>query len=251
MNETQVFSVSLKTRDGKIEQAPLQVLWDLITSYEVDIFEVSLHQITKDFLQYVKEHELSADVKSDFALMAARLVLYKSRLMLPGAAEAPEEPEDRLPLELVEQLLEYKKYQMAAEKMAELANDSEKAATRESSWDNYLEADSYLDVDIIRLLKVYQEFLIRKESELPIEVEQEEIRIEDMMDYLTKLLQAQMRVTFFHSIAGKSLLFTVVFFMSALELAKVGEATLRQEIVYGDILIEKNSRRATPDEVSI
>ncbi|RME92903.1 MAG: ribulose phosphate epimerase [Candidatus Hydrogenedentota bacterium] len=236
------YAVSIATKEGEVKTAPLEVLWDLITSYEIDIFEVSLSRITADFLAYMKDKEasLDAEAKSDFALMAARLVYYKSKLLLPSEPVNVEEAEDKLPLDLVEQLLAYKKYQLAAEKLEMLRTENEQMIKRDSTWHLYDEDSIYLDVDIIRLLKTYHDFLLRKEAELPMAVEKEEVKIEEMLEYLNQLLHQKQKIHFFHTVAGKNLIFTVVFFMACLEAAKIGNAKLFQEYVFADILIEKS-----------
>ncbi len=116
-----LFFVLWENQEGSKEEGPLEVLWELIESYKVDIFDVSLRKITDDFIQFLKKaEELNVEPASSFICMAARLILYKSRALLPNLSieEADEEP--RLPPELVQQFLEYRKYQLAAERLHEI-----------------------------------------------------------------------------------------------------------------------------------
>ncbi|WP_125703276.1 segregation and condensation protein A [Lacticaseibacillus daqingensis] len=96
---------------------PLDLLWHLIRTNEVDIYDIPIAQITSQYLDYLHQmQDLRLDVAGDYFVMAASLMALKSKLLLPQAA--PEEPADTDYVDpradLVAQLLTYQVYQEAA-----------------------------------------------------------------------------------------------------------------------------------------
>src|SRR6056297_984409 len=109
-------------------EGPLDLLWSLIKKAKIDITEISLAEITEQYLQYLKLMEqLNVNIAMDFIVMASELIYYKSRVLLPGAEIDDEYFVPPLPPELVQKLLEYKKYQQASKTlwdMYEIQSDS-------------------------------------------------------------------------------------------------------------------------------
>jgi segregation and condensation protein A len=91
---------------------PLDVLWELIRKSKIDITEVSLAKITEQYLEFLKIMErLDVKLASDFILLASELIYYKSKALLPGGEVEDEYYTQPLPPELIQKLLEYKKFQ--------------------------------------------------------------------------------------------------------------------------------------------
>ncbi|NBU97395.1 MAG: ribulose phosphate epimerase, partial [Spirochaetia bacterium] len=83
--ESSLFLVKWNTNEGGWTEGPLSVLWSLIESYKVDIFEVSLSRITEDFITFLKlARNLPIEISSEFTKMAASLVYLKSKALLPN-----------------------------------------------------------------------------------------------------------------------------------------------------------------------
>jgi segregation and condensation protein A len=102
-------------------EGPLDLLLHLIERQELDITEVSLAQVTNQYVEYLAQlSERDPDTLADFLVVAAKLLLIKSRVLLPQppAAPLPEEEEDGR--DLVRQLIEYKKYKEAARRLKEI-----------------------------------------------------------------------------------------------------------------------------------
>jgi len=243
-----LYSVSFKTREGESKFGPLDLLWQLIESYEVDIFEVSLHKITEDFLAFIAANQLEVDVKSDFVLMATRLIYYKSKLLLPETDIEDTDILDVLPEELVHQLLEHKKFQMTAEKMNEMALESQLTFNRVPEWDMYEEGLNLFEVDLLNFLKIFQSFLQRKEKEKPISLEAEEIIVEDIIMDLRRLLSEYEKISFFHYIKTFSVSRCIGVFLAVLEMGKLTEVTVFQDAQFNDIMVKKTDKLLPPDE---
>src|ERR1700712_5771771 len=101
----------------EIFEGPLDLLLYLIKRDELDIYEISLEQITRQYLEYLQAFkELNIDVAGEFVVMAANLIYLKSRSLLPVDQQPPEEDveEDDPRWDLIRQLIEYKKFKEAA-----------------------------------------------------------------------------------------------------------------------------------------
>lgn len=229
------FQVAFHTRAGSEQKGPLAVLWTLIESYEVDIFSVSLSRMTTDFLSYMDRAEITLEEQADFAHLAARLLYYKSRQLLPNAVIGDDTPPDTLPYELVEQLLEYKKMQQAAEEMRRLEEKSQLRVLREPAWSSFDGDQDYLEVDLLSFLKAFRDFLVREEKSRPMQIEDETISVEEMMSYLHSKLMGDAEASFFRAVAGFSLPRIIACFLALLELAKQKIIILRQDQWLADI----------------
>lgn len=231
----QKFSVLFTNRDGEEQEGPLAVLWRLIESYEVDIFEVSLSRITEDFLNFMKSADVPISEESEFVVMAARLIYYKSKLLLPNPGFEEEYEEDTLPLELVDQLLEYKRFQQAAETLREYEEKNQMSFTREASWGDYSEDIDFLRVDLVSFLKAFQDFMIKEEAARPIQIEEEPVSVEDVMQTITEQVTEKGTMSFFDFIRGAGISMAVAAFLAVLELARLRLITVVQLQYLGDI----------------
>jgi len=233
------FSVSFLLRSGEKGEGPLHVLWQLIEKYKVDIFDVSLTQITADFLSYIRDKAISLEERSDFASMVTRLIFYKSRLLLPnpGYEEDSHAENDVLPRELIEKLLEYKKFQGATEILASLETERQNSFTREPVWDIYESGMDFLDVDLISFLKAFRAFLDRSEQTGRVLIPPENINIEEMMDALDKKLAMEQEFYFFAWVKNFSLMMIVVSFLAILEYTRLRKIRLEQNDPFSDIKI--------------
>ena len=109
----------LKILLGEFE-GPLDLLLHLIRQEHVSIYDIPVARITDEYLRYLRlMQELDIAVAGDFLVMAATLIELKTKMLLPrDPLAAPEEEEDPR-TELVNQLLEYQKYKLAAEQLGE------------------------------------------------------------------------------------------------------------------------------------
>src|SRR5713226_7216070 len=104
----------------EIFEGPLDLLLYLIKRDEIDIYDISLERITRQYLEYLQAFkELNIDVAGEFVVMAATLIYLKSRSLLPVDQQPPDEDADEEDprWDLIRQLLEYKKFKEAAEQL--------------------------------------------------------------------------------------------------------------------------------------
>ncbi|MGH7970183.1 MAG: segregation and condensation protein A, partial [Limisphaerales bacterium] len=110
-------------------EGPLDLLLDLIRKQKINIYDIPIANITKQYLDYLRMmKELNIDVAGEFVLMAATLIYIKSRMLLPPDPTAPEEDEEDPRTELVQRLLEHEQFRNAAEMLRS------KQTVEEATW---------------------------------------------------------------------------------------------------------------------
>ncbi len=245
MSQTPEFVVRWNNQDGGLTEGPISVLWSLIDSYKVDIFEVSLSRITSDFIQFLRTSQsLSIELTSEFAVMASHLVYLKSKALLPDPGFEEEDYDPPLPKELVDKLLEHKKFQMAGQKLAELDRITAGMFTRETN--QVLEdEETWLDVSLVDLISAFNSILERESSneELPPPIYEghQQYSVEDKMEYLQKLLEERGEVHFLDIFQTDSpeKKEVVAAFLAVLETVKIRICKVVQHKVFGEIKIVK------------
>jgi len=142
------FQIQLESFEG-----PLDLLLALIQKNEMDIFNISIARITEDYLEYMKiVQTLDLDVAGDYLVIAATLVLMKSRALLPTETPEQEEEEEEDPELLMRRIEEYKQYQSAAEVLREKEQVQKQQFYRESkSSEDLGETIEFYDLNIYDL----------------------------------------------------------------------------------------------------
>lgn len=109
------YQITIPEFDG-----PMDLLLHLIREHELDIYDIHISKITKEYLAYLDLMEsLNIEIAGDFLVMAATLMQIKSRMLLP-VDPSPDEPEEDPRLELMRRLVEYKKFKDASEQLQEM-----------------------------------------------------------------------------------------------------------------------------------
>ncbi len=209
-------------------EGPLDLLLFFIKRDELDIYDIPISYITEQFLEFVyMMEELDLDVASEFVLMASMLMSIKAKMMLPRQESDAEELDENDPrYELVQRLLEYKRYKEMAGKMADMDENARKVYER-----GYVEADivkkqatgeALKDVTIFDLISAFRKVLSDIERQNIVhKVEKVETTIERQSEFILYTLQNTGKQTFRELCAGmKSKVIVVVTFLSVLEMIK-------------------------------
>lgn len=242
--KTVPFLVKWNNAEGGYSEGPLSLLWSLIESYKVDIFDVSLSRITRDFLGFMKlSNHLSLELGTEFTLMASNLLYLKSKALLPDPGYEEDEPEPALPKELVEKLLEYKKFQLAGKKLSLLEKFSSAMMRRESNQvlSFGTEEETWLDLNLIDLISAFNGIL--QKSAVNIEepellIAEQELSVSDKMDYIISSLENSGGEIYFSEVfysAEPENMDIVISFMAILELVKQKITRVMQNVMFGDI----------------
>src|SRR5437879_6241748 len=149
----------------EVFEGPLDLLLYLIKRDEIDIYDISIERITRQYLEYLQAFkELKIDIAGEFVVMAANLIYLKSRSLLPLDQQPPEEDaeEDDPRWDLIRQLVEYKKFKEAAAQLHDRALEQERIFTRDGGSVAISGAPMPLhEVGIFQLLNDFEEVLIR------------------------------------------------------------------------------------------
>lgn len=225
-------------------EGPLGLLLHLIRKEEMDIFDINIHQITRQYLDYLKAmRNLDLEMAGEFVAMAATLIHIKSRMLLPQYDEKGEEVESEDPRKvLVQRLLEYQKFQEAAQKIYErplLGRDWWLRGRREE----FVASDEgeviLEDNPLFSLISAYRVAVKKMQKTVHRvigELQSIANRIMEIKDRLIVGQRVLLRDLVQDMERGRDQL--LVTFLSTLELAKMGFVSLFQSEVYGDIHIE-------------
>ncbi len=228
----------------EIFEGPFDLLLFLIRKHEIDIYDIPIHDITNQFLEYIKLMKiLDLEVAGDFIEMVATLMNIKARMLLPKPVFGDEDDVEDPRTELVQRLLEYKKFKEAASEMSEFEDHRRKMYSRKfflkpedekpSSTEEYLQ-----NVTLFDLLLAFKKALDNMPKVTYHEVKKIEVTIEEQTDYILNMLEAQPNILFSKLIEKlKDRIVIIVTFLALLDLIKLRKIIVRQSRVFDDIKI--------------
>lgn len=236
------YSVQLKVYEG-----PLDLLYDLITKHKIDIKDISIIEITKQYLAYLDMlEEFDLEIASEFITMASKLLQIKSRYLLYKQRDDENEEDPRL--ELMEKLVEYKKFKNATEDLKNNVTYIEDVFYRKKE---EVVIDEKLDLETISLeaivkilphiMKVDKEELEEiKDDKLNKIVKTRIISVEEKMHYVRDIIKEKEDIKFTNLISNYEKDEIIATFLSVLELIKTNEVIVAQDLFFDDILIKRN-----------
>lgn len=232
----------------EIFEGPLDLLLYLITKDEIDIYDISIERITKQYLQYIESFQLlNIDLASEFIVMAAKLMYIKSRTLLPRSEQPPEEDaeEEDPRWELIRQLIEYKKFKDAAGVLALKEREQENVFAHSPEKTKPVDPDTapLAEISIFDLIRAFQGVLKRFEEAHDLgDIIDDRFTVSDKMDLLLGSLKPGQGMSFqslFASATTKAEV--IVTFLALLELMKLNQFRVFQDQVLGDIEIERRA----------
>ena len=223
-------------------EGPLDLLLHLIKTSKMDIYDISVEEITKQYIDFIKsQEEMNLTIASEYLVMASELIELKSRMLLPRNEEEEEEDPRE---DLVNRLIEYQKYKDMISSFKELEKERKDIFTKDPI--NYNElSDTHATNDgsitLDDLVDALSKFLERKELEKPIstKITKKEISVQDRTRDIRNILKNKKKVSFFDLFEVKTREYVVVTFLSILEMAKFGEIEIIQENNFNNIIINK------------
>jgi len=246
-------------QDNKLEfkinefQGPLDLLLHLIDKNKFNIFDIPIVEITEQYLEYVNAmQESNLDIMSEFLVMAATLISIKAKMLLPKEEKEEEEEEDPR-AELVRRLLEYKMYKYASYELKDMEMDAVRAYYKPASIPEEVKqykeeidpAEVVGDTTLAMLNEIFNQVMKRTVDRVdPIRskfgtIEKEEIRIEDKMEEIRSSVKGLKGINFRTLLEMQaSKINVIVTFLAILELMKVGDIVIKQDELFGDIIID-------------
>ena len=223
-------------------EGPLDLLLDLIRRQELNIFDIPIAQVTKQFQEALGQMEtMNIEIAGEFVLMASTLVHIKSKWLLPREPGDTGEGDDDPREDLVQRLLEHEKFKNAAQMLRE------KQMVESVTWskpdiDTFAGEQGEIVVGIWDLVKAFQYALEHPPQDTTYEISREEITIADMMEVIrSQLLQTDEPVpiaAFVQRFPHKRGLITL--FLALLEMIRLEAIVAIQKEMFGDILLRKH-----------
>ena len=232
-------------------EGPMELLVHLIQVNKIDIYDIPIAALTEQYMTYLSEmRRFDIEVASEFLVMAATLLLIKSRMMLPKAPKETEEEEDEDPRqELVRRIVEYQRYKKVSLLMEERAEDESRYVGRAPT-ELPVRFAPPQGLSVQALWDAFRTVLaVKRELTIPEAiVAHEEYRVEDQMQMICeRLLEAEDGSAAFED------LFTVgtrdelvATFLALLELIRRRVVVVRQPKLFGPIRVELRGTDGIP-----
>ena len=223
-------------------EGPMDLLMHLIEKNKIDIYDIPIAEVTEQYLTYLEQFkEFNIEVASEFLVMAATLLQIKSRILLPKPKKIDEDEDDSEldpRQELVDRLLEYRRFKEVSEVLDQLATDRSKMFFREPEQllTQYISLEG-LDVNL--LVTAFNAVLEANVDDTAL-VSREKFSVQDkMMDIMVLLHKSKQGILFtdaFTRAGTKSEL--VVTFLALLELIKLKRVFIEQKYSFAPICIK-------------
>ncbi len=241
-------SVKLQVFEG-----PLDLLLHLIDKNKVNIYDIPIVEITKQYMEYIEQMQRQdLEVLSEFMVMAATLLDIKSKMLLPREAQDEEEEEDPR-AELVQQLLEYKMYKCMAYELKDRQLEADRVMYKQPTipdevliYEEPVDVKELMsDVTLARLNDIFQSIMKKQTEKIdPIrskfgKIQKEEVSLDDKIIYLKDYAKSHKRFSFRNLLENQcGKLEIIVTFLAILELMKTGDIFISQENIFDDIEID-------------
>ena len=232
-----IYKIQLENFEG-----PLDLLLYFIRRDELDIYDIPIAKITKEFIDVI-EHWKRANLilAGDFIVMASTLMRVKARMMIPRP-ELDEDGEIIDPREeLMQQLIDYKRFRDASDILKNMAINSSQNIRRQFEQELSISEDDELevyfkDITLYDLARKFKEAIELKPVISQFELSREPIRLEKQKELILKYFDGEGKLTFTTIINSlKSRMEIVVTFLAVLDLVREGICSLKQTDVFGDI----------------
>ncbi len=233
--------MNLKIQDF---EGPLDLLLHLIKESKMDIMNIEIEVITKQYMDFLHQQEkMNLEVSSEYLVLASELLEIKSRLLLPNNQVESDEVEEDPREELVQRLLEYQAYKDITKLLQEKELLRRDIYTKmPENIQNYVEEQKEIhsDVTLDDLIQAFQKYYQRKLDSRPLKtkVTVNEISVSSRCRDIKKLLKSKKRVSFFELFPIVSKEYIVATFLAILEMAKNRELRITQNDAFDDIICE-------------
>lgn len=229
-------------------EGPLPLLLYLVRKDEMNIFDINIHEITRQYLNYIRwMRELDLEVAGDFIQMAATLIQIKSRMLLPqynAAGEEVEEPDDPR-RELVKKLLELERFQRASTELYALPLLGRDVYVKQTFEKLAGSAEGPIEIDdenaLFGLIQSYRRVIKRASKNLHrvgSRLQSIGQRIGELKEFLKVGERVRLMDLIYVQNAGLPRAQLLISFLSVLELAKIGYVKLFQNEPYSDLWVE-------------
>ncbi len=238
MNNEEKYIVTIDNFDG-----PLDLLLHLIKEEDIDIYDIKIEDITKQYLNYIKKmKELNLEIASEYLVMASELIEMKSKMLLPKKKEQDEDNYEEDPREiLIERLLAYKKYKEVTNNFKDLELSRKLILTKEPENLSYYakEEEKKEELGINDLIEAFNAILKRKELDSPLatKITKKELSVTEKVSKIKNILKQKKKINFEEIFEVSTKEEVIISFLSILEMVKKDEIILIQDKNFSNIVI--------------
>ena len=238
MNMSDKYVVTIDNFDG-----PLDLLLHLIKEQDIDIYDIKIEDITKQYLDYIRHmKELNLEIASEYLVMASELIEMKSKMLLPKKREKEDDDYEEDPRELlIERLLAYKKYKEVTSEFKDLELTRKMVFTREpDNLNRYAKEDENSEeLGVADLIDAFNNLLKRKELDRPIatKITKKELSVAEKVNKIKNILRNKKKINFEDIFEVSTKEEVIISFLSVLEMVKKDEILLTQEGNFKNIVI--------------
>lgn len=224
-------------------EGPLDLLLHLIKKNDMNLYDISIEEITKQYLSYITEMEsMNLTIASEYLVMAAELMEMKSSYLLPKPEIVEDDYEEDSRDVLIQKLIDYQQYKNISSHFKELEQNRKEIFTKlPENLNDYQDNSKALEetLDLTLLMDAFSKFLNRKEMEKPLEtkITTKEYSVKQRSSQIRKILQSKSKVEFSELFDKQTKDYVIVTFLSVLSMAKKQELEITQENNFQDIYL--------------
>jgi len=233
-------------------EGPLDLLLHLIDKNKVNIYDIPIVDITRQYLEYIEELKgQDLNIMSEFLLMAATLLDIKSRMLLPKEVKEDGNEEDPRQ-ELVDKLLQYKLFKFMSYELRDKQVNASRALYKEPTvprevldYKEPVNIEAMIgDMTLSKLHVIFKSIVRRRADKVdPIRskfgrIEKEEVSLTDKIVFIENYAKENKRFSFRNLLESQhSKMHIIVTFLGILEMIKIGKIKMQQDDIFADILI--------------
>jgi len=226
-----------------VYNGPMDLLLYLIRKEEVDIYDIPIARVTRQYVEYLELLEaLDVNLAGEFLVMAATLMELKSRMLLPHPPPVQEGEEEDPRAELVRELLEYQKFRDAAEQLKERADQQKlryPRLARPELADDREPTTPLEQVEIWDIFSAFQKLMKDTMGRLPRTIIYDDVPVREFMDRLVERLRLSPGLSFWEVFEDRrDRMYVVGQFLALLELIRRRIVWAVQQEPFGDIFIQ-------------
>ena len=249
MEQTPATNADQYRVDLSVFNGPLDLLLYLINKDELDIYDIPIAKITRQYLDYINLIQtLNLEIAGEFILMAATLIRIKTRMLLPTNPDDGEEPDPRE--ELIMALIEYKKYREAGDILREKAIIEERNIVPPSPIGKIkTQVELEPGTSFFDLLRAFKEVMESNRDQDFYRIRGEEIGLSERIQFILSFLRKREMTTFqdlFADIPRR--IVAVVTFLAILELCRTRRITVMQSKPFSELRVYRGERFDSPQE---
>ena len=225
-------------------EGPLDLLLHLVKEANIDILDIKVEEITDKYLEYIKrEEELNINIAASYLVMASELMYLKSKSLLPVVKKDDEEVEDEeiTRENLINRLIEYKRYKEMTPVFKELEEERKKIYIKApEKVSNYVDNTLVGEASVDDLIEAFKKFLERKEAERPLEttITKKEYSVKERKNNIRNILKTKKKAYLEELFEEYNRSVVVVTFLSILEMVKEKSVVISQDRNFDKILVE-------------